>query len=323
MSCLSLAASSWLLGSAAGETKPETGLRLWKTRQLILQYEKTNDLHLRLLLREAALKDRGNDLALIEELAQVIPNLPPAEPGEIKKGTQAMQCDRGTKYELQLPPEYRHGRHYPVLIVLHQSGETARAQLDRWRDLAAENGYVLAAPEWESGGKGYTYSEREHQTVLDTLRDLRRRYRIDSDRVFLFGLREGGVMAFDVGLSHPDLFAGVSTMGATPEKFGEAYWRNQQYLPFYVVNGDRIGKMWDATHRFFDNVLGKHLYAMWVQYKGRGAEWFPGEVPIIFDWMRVKRRAFPMTQLGRRRASIVPPAPSFPRCGRLRMPSTG
>src|SRR2546430_14318969 len=26
-------------------------------------------------------------------------------------------------------------------------------------------------------------------------------------------------------------------------------------------------------------------------YKGRGAEWFPGEVPMIFEWMRVKRRA--------------------------------
>jgi pimeloyl-ACP methyl ester carboxylesterase len=293
---LSLAMSSWLLGSASGETKPETALRLWKTRQLVLDYEKTNDLNLRMKMRQAALQER-NDLAMVEEVSQVIPNLPPVEAAEISMKTQPMQAGRNTVYQLQLPPEYNHGRHYPVLIVLHQAGETARDQLDRWRDAAADNGYILAAPEW-GGGKGYTYSEKEHQTVLDTLRDLRRKYRVDSDRVFLFGLREGGSMAFDVGLSHPDLFAGVSTMGAVPEMFSEVYWHNQQYLPFYVVNGDRIGKLWDTTHRHFANVLGKHFPALWVQYKGRGLEWFPGEVPTIFEWMRVKRRAFPLTQLG-------------------------
>ena len=244
------------------------------------------------------MKDRNNDLAMIEEASQIIPHLPPSEPGEISKKTLHMQGGRNTKYELQLPPEYRHGRHYPVLIVLHQSGEKAIDQLERWKEAAGDNGYILAAPEWESTGTGYTYSEREHQTMLDTIRDLRRKYRIDSDRVFLFGLREGGSMAFDIGLSHPDLFAGVSTMGAIPEKYAEAYWRNQQLLPFYVVNGDRIGDMWKATHKYFDNVLGKHFYAMWVQYKGRGTEWFSGEVPMIFDWMRVKRRAFPMQHLG-------------------------
>src|SRR5262249_35112957 len=37
---------------------------------------------------------------------------------------------------------------------------------------------------------------------------------------------------------------------------------------------------------------------LWVSYKGRGVEWFGGEVSNILDWMRPKRRAFPMRQLG-------------------------
>ncbi len=35
-----------------------------------------------------------------------------------------------------------------------------------------------------------------------------------------------------------------------------------------------------------------------MEYKGRGIEWFGGEVPNIFDWMRNKQRAFPLHQLG-------------------------
>ncbi len=295
---VSLAMSSWLLGSAAGETKPETAMRLWKTRQLILQYEKTDDMNLRQRMVEEATR-AGEETKLVEEAAQIISSLPPTEPGEIDMKTQHVKAGKKTEYELQLPPEYRHGRHYPVLIVLHDSGETAHAMLTRWRNAAADNGYILAAPEWESSNSGYTYSEREHETVLDTIRDLRRRYHIDSDRVFLFGLRDGGLMALDVGMSHPDLFAGVSTMGAGPEKYSEVYWHNAQYLPLYIVNGDRVGTVLDKTHKLFENFVGKHFPSLWVQYKGRGAEWFGGEVPMIFEWMRVKRRAFPLTQVGR------------------------
>jgi pimeloyl-ACP methyl ester carboxylesterase len=294
---MSLAVSSWLLGSVAGETKPETAARLWKLRRLILEYEKTDDRAARHKLIAAA--RLGDDLKVVEEAAQIVSSLPPSEPGEIFKGSQPMKAGRNTTYELQLPPEYRHGRHHPLLIVLHESGEKPLHMLERWQDAAADNGFLLAAPEWERKGSGYTYGDAEHQTVLDTIRDVRRHYRVDSDRVFLFGLRDGGLMALDVGMSHPDLFAGVSTMGAGPDKYSEVYWHNAQYLPFYVVNGDRVGPMLDKAHKLFESWVNKDFPALWVQYKGRGAEWFAGEVPMIFDWMRVKRRAFPLHQLAK------------------------
>jgi poly(3-hydroxybutyrate) depolymerase len=98
---------------------------------------------------------------------------------------------------------------------------------------AAENGHIPAAPEWGNGiGKGHGFSVEGHDAVLDTLRDLRRRSRVDSDRVFLLGTGEGGRMAFDVGLSHPDRFAGVMPMSAGPIVFARRHWRDGQYLPF-------------------------------------------------------------------------------------------
>ena len=43
-----------------------------------------------------------------------------------------------------------------------------------------------------------------------------------------------------------------------------------------------------------------HRYpALYVQYKGRGLEWFGGELPYLFDWMNRKRRNTPVTNLGR------------------------
>jgi pimeloyl-ACP methyl ester carboxylesterase len=299
-----LAVSGWLVGSAAAETKPATAIRLWRAREMLLAALRLapDDREGRQHLLDSYHRN-VKDEASLEEILQVVPQLPPPEPLE-KATTEPveMQVALGRQkvtYHLQLPPEYRPTRSYPVLVVLHEAGEKPERMLRRWAEAAAENGYVLAAPEWEKEAVGqYAFSDAEHVTVLATLRDLRRRVQIDSDRVFLFGLGEGGTMAFDVGLAHPDLFAGVIPMGGRPDLFSRSCWRNGQYLPFYVVGGNKAGEASKATREHFDNWILRGYPSLWIDYQGRGIEWFAGEVPYVFDWMRPKQRAFPMQQLG-------------------------
>jgi hypothetical protein len=87
-------------------------------------------------------------------------------------------------------------------------------------------------------------------------------------------------------------------MAAGPSYFSEAYWRNAQYLPFYVVDGDRSGDGNKKVREEFNNWMPRGFNSIWVQYKGRGVEWFGGELPAVFEWMRDKRRAYPLRQLG-------------------------
>src|SRR5262249_9439786 len=83
-----------------------------------------------------------------------------------------------------------------------------------------------------------------------------------------------------------------------PAKFSERYFRNGQYLPFYVVDGDRSGDVNKALRELFAEWVSHSFPMLWVQYKGRGNEWFAGEPPLMFDWMRSQKRAFPLQQLG-------------------------
>jgi predicted esterase len=299
---LSLAVSGWLMGSASAETSPETALRLWRGREMVRKYLRTEDETGRKQMLQAHKGGSRTESASLDELIQIIRTLPPVEAEkELPEGTVERKAGRAT-YLLRLPPEYRHSRPAPVLIVLHQAGETPRQILDRWSEGAAENGYILVAPEWQpggglNGGGNYTYSEAEHLVVLNTLRDLRRCFNADEDRVFLFGWGEGGAMAFDVGLGHPDLFAGVLPMAASPQYHAEICWRNGQYLPFYVVHGNR-GPNGDKVRHQFELWVQRNFPMLWVDYKGRGVEWFGGEVPLMFDWMRSKKRPFPLDHVG-------------------------
>jgi pimeloyl-ACP methyl ester carboxylesterase len=288
---LSLAVSGWLLGSASAEMSVETAMRLWNGRDMVLAYLRSDDPAKRQQLLQQHMAGSRTESASLDELVQIIRTLPPvAAEKPLPQGAVEYKTPKGTTYLVQLPPEYRHSRPYPVLIALHQAGEKPNAAFQRWGDAAAENGYILVAPEWQGPHSKYNYSEDEHATVTNALRDLRRRFNTDEDRVFLTGLGEGGAMAFDVGLSHPDLFAGVLPMGNGPQYHAELYWRNAQYLPFYVVHGSQ-GPDFDKLRELFDNwVIRRAFSTLWIEYKGRGVEWFSGEAQNMFDWMRGQRR---------------------------------
>jgi len=262
------------------------------------------------LMLENYLKKK-NEAISPEEMAQVIAFLPPPEPEE-KRADLPIETQtnlpgsrkKGTPYLLQLPPEYRHSRAYPVLLLLHQAGQKPGPIFQVFRSLAARYGYILVAPEWEQTlSNTYEYSVEEHEGVLDVLRDLLRRFQVDTDRVFLLGFGEGGNMAFDVGLGHPDLFAGILTVSGRPRFHAIRNWQNGQYLPFYVVEGELSDDISKQNRAQFKEWVPRGYPAIHVQYKGRGYEWFDAELPVMFEWMEHKRgqfrraRAFP--ELGR------------------------
>jgi predicted esterase len=297
---LSLAVSGWLMGNDTAETNVVTAMQLWAARKFVLAYQKTDGSVARGNLRKAFAKQNRLEL---DELLQMIRLLPPPEPEKtLPKGVVKLKpLGQGTAkpYHVQLPPEYHPNRSYPVLVVLHGSDTDGKTMLGRFKELAAQYGYILAAPDWGNGlGGAYQFSATEHDVVLDMLRDLRRRFQVDNDRVFLFGFEEGGKMAYDVGLSHPDLFAGVMPMTALPRWQAVHYWPNAQYLPFYVIDGDRDGANVRYNRDQFKSWVRRHFPSLYIEYKGRGKDWFAAELPFLFDWMSYKKRAHPLRSIG-------------------------
>jgi hypothetical protein len=295
---VALAMSGWVLGNTSAETKPDVAQKLWETRQMVLKYQATHDGPARRDVLDRYLANKSSVVAL-DELAQIISMLPPPEPEKDLDGVKEIKVGRrGPEYSVRVPREYSPGRAWPVLLVAHAGGgQTTRELLDLWAEQADLHGYILAAPKWTVEFDGsYNYKVEEQAGVIDTLRDLKRRFNVDSDRVFLHGIGSGGNLAFDLGLSHPDLFAGVIPISSLPGQYVWRYRRNAQYLPFYIVNGDRLPKN-IFRDLFMDWVPGGYPL-LYNQYIGRGIEWFPAETALAFDWMDRKERANPVAELG-------------------------
>ncbi len=302
---LALAVTGWLLGNGAAEPDVKNARQLFKARKLVLDYQK-NDQQ---LLRAQTVASFTREYALpLDVLARLIRQLPPPFPldqDQISTDIQKLEIEvpdsNGGKYFLQLPPGYNHNRPSPVLLYLHGGKEKVENMLERhYSGLAAQHGYILAAPIWGRGLQPtYGFSEREHGIVSDCLRDLRRRLQVDSDRVFLAGYEQGADAALDIGLGHPDQFAGILPMCVNPRYFPDKCWSNAQYLPVYMVDADRQGTTSKAISDLFKNWVRGSYPALYIEYKGRGVEFFGAELPTMFDWMNRKKRFFPGRELGR------------------------
>jgi hypothetical protein len=303
---LARAVSGWLLGKELSEGKPARAAKLWRAREFALENLRTPDARARNQLLATYQK---NDPIDAEEMARVVAMLPPPEPGPIGKAYEPVARRTSPRfgarnqvdYSLLLPPEYSHGRPYPVLFVMPHKNEKPSDIVKRYGYHALRNGYILAGVDWSDGlDAPYGYSSDEHLRVLNVLRELSQQYNVDTDRVFISGFGEGANAAWDIGLSHPDVFAGVVPVSSQPKlSYTLPYWPNAQNLPFYIVTGDVAGDAPKTVMRVFQEWLAKGYPAMHVIYRGRGTEWYGGELPFIFDWMSKKKRAACVPDMGK------------------------
>jgi predicted esterase/tetratricopeptide (TPR) repeat protein len=262
------------------------------------------------------------------------PPVSPERPGFFRLEVPGLAGEQPITYWVQLPPEYDPYRLYPAIVTLNGAANNAESQIDWWsgewvqprqapekndeekgdgtekgdrppfvkgpvpfyrNGQAARYGYIVIAPEWNADHqKQYNYSAREHAAVLNSLRDACRRFSIDTDRVFLSGYSMGGDAAWDIGLAHPDLWAGVIPISGLADRYCNFYWENAKYLPFYVVLGELDDARLSKNALNLDRYMKRGFDTTVIEYEGRGHDDFHEEILRIFDWMgRFRRNFFP------------------------------
>jgi pimeloyl-ACP methyl ester carboxylesterase len=216
------------------------------------------------------------------------------------------------EYLVQLPPEYDPYRWYPTIVTLHAATTTPTMQIQWWSGeydpklqqlggQATRHGYIVIAPQWaRPRQRRYEYSLREHAAVLACLRDACGRFSVDTDRVFLSGHSMGGDAAWDIGLAHPDVWAGVIPIVAVAYREDESlpqylahYWPNAKQVPLYFVTGEKDGNKLRRNETEFNRYMRYAGFdVMVVEYIGRGHEHFYDEIHRLFEWMRLHQRNF-------------------------------
>jgi len=303
---VALAVSGWLGGAASATPNLKLALSAVRVRDVLRDYLHSDDPAERGVLRERLADEEAADPATVAALAaQLRPPVAPPEP--TAPGLHEFEftdaVGRTVPVLVQLPPEYDPLRRYPAVVTLHAGFTTPADQVTWWAGQpgpdgrrigqAGRHGYIVVAPRWaEPGQASYGYSQEEHAAVLGAVREAQRRFAIDTDRVFLSGHSLGGDAAWDIGLAHPDVWAGLVAIAPTAGRYVNHYWHNARTLPIYLVGGELDNGTFSRNGVDLDRYLSHGFDTTYVEYRGRGHEPFGEEQVRIFDWMGRKTRDF-------------------------------
>jgi dipeptidyl aminopeptidase/acylaminoacyl peptidase len=180
----------------------------------------------------------------------------PASGQTLKPGPQVMTFfsdvdDSEQPYGLYLPANFSPKKKYPLVISLHGAGSNHRLNLRRVfgkSNLEGENDVeatryfpawpgvdVIVASPLARGTMGYQgIAEKD---VYDVLADVKKRFPIDEDRVYLTGLSMGGGGTLWLGLTRPDVWAAIAPVcpAGPPETLDFA--PNALNLPVHIFQG--------------------------------------------------------------------------------------
>ncbi|MCA9015071.1 MAG: hypothetical protein KDA77_07035, partial [Planctomycetaceae bacterium] len=298
---LALAYSGWIIGSANVVTDLNTALNLWTARAQVLEYLRNEDEHERDFMIETLQKLEGVSTEVVK---QMIPLLPPILDAPVRKNDDAFtiqvtdpDAEVPVAYSVLLPIEYNPHHTYPMIVALRPSHQTAESELNWWGKFkngpgqSQRRGYIVISPEYlQKDQQDYHDNVTAHYAVIRSIRDARKRFNVDSDRVFLAGHGTGADAAFDIGMSHPGLFAGVIPIAGKTSAFNLHYWQNAKDLPWYIVGGELDRDTLEHNSLVVNRMMRYGHDIIYAEYKGRGYENYYEEIHNLFNWMDLQKR---------------------------------
>jgi hypothetical protein len=168
--------------------------------------------------RYLSLAEQGRD-PYIEERGRIV-----------SRGYSSPISQRVQGYTVYIPPDYTPDKSYPLMIVLHGGSSNGNLFLGvvlgnnmNWKeyDFHLWDRYEPRwSPDWiVAAADGYgqvLWRWMGEQDVLDVIDDIQQSYNVDTSRVVLSGLSNGGMGAYAIGSRHAWRFSVVQAMAGSP-----------------------------------------------------------------------------------------------------------
>ncbi len=142
-------------------------------------------------------------------------------------------------YSLYVPEGYTPERQWPLVVCLHGAHGRADHHVWSWLRPAKSRGYMVLAPKSLDVTWSILQPDIDIGSVTGMLEEVCAAYSVDRSRVYLTGLSDGGTFTYLLGLSRPDLFAGIAPVAGDLHGMMDGMLRRKQgiELPIYIVHG--------------------------------------------------------------------------------------
>jgi phospholipase/carboxylesterase len=213
-----------------------------------------------------------------------------AEPPRPDTGIVHQHNETGARggFSLYVPEYYTSDRNWPLVMALHGGSGNGRRFLWSWLRDARSLGAILIAPTAVGSTWALMGDDADTPNLMRILDEVRSRWNVDSKRLLLTGMSDGGTFCYVTGLESTSPFTHLAPVASTfhPLMAEMADAERMRGLPIYLVHG-RLDWMFpveiarrarealtaagaDVTYREIDDL--SHSY--------------PREInPMLLDWL--------------------------------------
>ncbi len=133
---------------------------------------------------------------------------------------ESVEARSQTPYLLYVPSRYTQTRHWPLLVLCHGTWpyDTPQLQMREWAMFAENQGIIVAAPTLigvkgdlpPEPGKQIELQQQDEQLILAMVAEVKGRYRVAEEQVFMTGWSAGSYAILHTGLRNPDVFRAIA-----------------------------------------------------------------------------------------------------------------
>jgi poly(3-hydroxybutyrate) depolymerase len=141
-------------------------------------------------------------------------------------------------YYLFVPTSVKQRTSVPLLVTLHGSGRDGKSLVEKWKDLASEEGFIVAGPD-ATNPQAWAIPNDGPDVIHDLVESLKSKYPINDRKVYLFGHSAGANFALLMGLLESEYFAAAAVHAGAIHQQSRAYLDHaKRKIPLSIFVGD-------------------------------------------------------------------------------------
>ena len=141
-------------------------------------------------------------------------------------------------YYLYVPSSIQPSTTVPLVVMLHGSNRTGSSLVEKWKDLAKKEGFIIAGPD-ATNLKGWQAPQDGPEFLHDLVEELKTKYPVNPRQVYLFGHSAGATFALEISLLESQYFAATAVhAGALMEDDKSWVELAKRKIPLFIQVGE-------------------------------------------------------------------------------------
>lgn len=139
---------------------------------------------------------------------------------------------------LYVPSTVRAASPAPLIVMLHGSGRVGMSLVEKWKDLAKKEGFIIVGPD-STDSRSWGSPQDGPDFLHDLVEQLKAKYPINPRRVYLFGHSAGAIFALEMSLLESQYFAATAIhAGALRPEDSDLTDLAKRKIPMFIQVGD-------------------------------------------------------------------------------------